>query len=306
MSRNIKAMTVFAGMILWCGHTAFAECISTPDCEDLGYTSASCPQGGVKCPWDVSKQFCGCDGIYQYKCIGRGYVGGEGKSCEDKYVSCRCANRYKWENGACVLDCSITECKVGSVLYSDGSCSYCRLEKKTPIGVVGGVVGPTRYVVALDEHWDDFNFWSDVLGDVPGIDNFSKAEAQKSFDGAANTKAYIAAAGELYDAKRLAAIPFGYCHLYKTAGTSSGQWYFPALGELYMIAVTNFEEVNDALLVAGGTPMGEGQYYWSSSEASGFGQKINEAWMVHAGSGRGNVGGVYKMVSMPNRCMGVF
>ena len=39
---------------------ALAACTQTPDCETMGYiyTADECPNGGVKCPFDISKYFC--------------------------------------------------------------------------------------------------------------------------------------------------------------------------------------------------------------------------------------------------------
>ena len=39
---------------------AIAACTQTPDCETMGYiyTADECPNGGVKCPFDISKYFC--------------------------------------------------------------------------------------------------------------------------------------------------------------------------------------------------------------------------------------------------------
>ena len=39
---------------------AIAACTQTPDCETMGYiyTADECPNGGIKCPFDISKYFC--------------------------------------------------------------------------------------------------------------------------------------------------------------------------------------------------------------------------------------------------------
>ena len=36
------------------------NCTATPNCADLGYTknADSCPDGGIKCPFDENKMFC--------------------------------------------------------------------------------------------------------------------------------------------------------------------------------------------------------------------------------------------------------
>ena len=282
----------------------YAACVPTPDCEELGYTSTICPQGGVKCPWDTTKLFCGCDGMYKYKCIGRGYAGGNGQNCDDKYTSCKCGNRYKWEDGSCVLDCSVTECKIGSILYSDKTCSYCRLESKTPIGVIGGTYNNTKYVVGLNEI---YGFWLIYEGensvvDIPGIENtLDMAILSQAYNGYSNTKAWIDTIRNIYSSEKMNEMVFAKCNDYVTSNTSNGDWFLPSAAELYMVAYTNIEDVNDALLVAGGTPITEGQYYWSSSEAD-----RTNAWYVHAGRNYGTVRHVYKVINTPARCLTTF
>ncbi|MDO5387339.1 MAG: hypothetical protein Q4F75_08755 [Pseudomonadota bacterium] len=43
-----------------------AQCVATQDCASLGYTEASCPNGGLKCPfgstWSCKKE--NCDASY--------------------------------------------------------------------------------------------------------------------------------------------------------------------------------------------------------------------------------------------------
>ena len=82
-------------------------CTATPDCASLGYTEASCPNGGVKCPWG-DKWFCAtsesevCSKYgFKYICTGTGYASGVGESCEGKYTSCTCSSPYTWSGGAC-------------------------------------------------------------------------------------------------------------------------------------------------------------------------------------------------------------
>ena len=90
---------------------ALAACTQTPDCETMGYiyTADECPNGGVKCPFDISKYFCFDPSENESpsvptsgKCCGYinecGYSGGTsssndyycqsyyGKSC---YISCK-------------------------------------------------------------------------------------------------------------------------------------------------------------------------------------------------------------------------
>lgn len=80
--------------------SALAEtCTASPDCKSMGYTEASCPDGGVKCPFG-NYWFCG---------------GGD--------------NPY----------CSVKTCQVGDVLYKNKkcySCQYLTSPWQIPIGIV--------------------------------------------------------------------------------------------------------------------------------------------------------------------------
>ena len=109
----------------------WAQCVSTQDCTALGYTETSCPNGGVKCPFG-NKWFCGrrddhclelaCDELgFKYDCVGTNIAGGEGTECNGKYVACKCASGYGWQDSSCqeiVMngpDGDVYRCK-GSVL----------------------------------------------------------------------------------------------------------------------------------------------------------------------------------------------
>ena len=65
---------------------------------------------------------------------------------------------------------------------------------------------------------------------------------------------------------------FEYVNSYKTEGTQAGDWYLPAMGELYAI-YGNKDVLNITLGKIGGT----GLYadYWSSSEVSS-----SSAWIL--------------------------
>ncbi len=92
-------MTFLSGALFLLPTFAQAEtCTSTPDCKSLGYTQSSCPDGGgVKCPWNTSLMYC----------------------CKKCTTQDPCPN-----------------CKVGTILNSDMTCSQNKTSGKTPIGVV--------------------------------------------------------------------------------------------------------------------------------------------------------------------------
>ena len=117
--------------------TSWAQCLASQDCAALGYTEASCSNGGVKCPFgnkwacfnknaDVCRQEgftqtctgtgqvssgeacanlykkCDCKPEYKYACTGHGYTGGSGAACSGKYTACKCATNFTWTDGICM------------------------------------------------------------------------------------------------------------------------------------------------------------------------------------------------------------
>ena len=97
---NIKLFLLIGTSLSLISMNAYAEsCAATPDCKSLGYTETSCPDGGVKCPWNTSLMYC----------------------CKKSAA------------------CELKSCQVGDVLYSDKKCYTCpinTLPGQIPIGVV--------------------------------------------------------------------------------------------------------------------------------------------------------------------------
>ena len=58
-----------------------------------------------------------------------------------------------------------------------------------------------------------------------------------------------------------------YCKGYSTNGTSRGDWYLPAIGELAFI-MPRFDIINNAISKVGGTSFGNDHTYWSSTQGS--------------------------------------
>ena len=75
---------------------SYAQCVATQDCATLGYTETSCNGGkGVKCPFGnkwaclgADEKACCTKNGFKYTCIGTGYSGGNGDSCDGKYKKC--------------------------------------------------------------------------------------------------------------------------------------------------------------------------------------------------------------------------
>ena len=211
-----------------------------------------------------------CSTYHKYTCSGSNITGAVGTACAGKYEECSCASGYEWVNGACQA-CS-SECKVGSILYSDKTCNSCRISGKTPIGVVAYVNGSTRLAINLPQGQMK---WSSNYVDLDGIDNITDGnKAKADFAGKAHTAAWVAK----YGAGVTGYAP-GYCYNYSTAGTSKHDWYLPALGELFPSVWTNRVAVKRGLKIAGGDKLERG-HYWSSSEYS-----HSYAWTVYGSNG---------------------
>ena len=117
--------------------------------------------------------------------------------------------------------------------------------------------------------------WSLDYIDVSGVANYeSDTDAKTDYNGKANTLAIVSAySGE--SASENAAI---YCNSYSTAGTSAGDWYLPAMGEVYDYIYTNYAKVKAGWDKVGTTI--PSIFFWSSSEYN-----INYAWYVSSSSG---------------------
>ena len=247
--------------------TAHAECTPAPDCAELGYTADSCEGKFVRCPFNTSKLFClPCDSSYKYTCSGDNMIGGVGSVCGGKYASCECANGTTFENGNCVCD---TSCSVGAIYYSDKTCSACVVSGKTAIGVV---VKDNALVMSKDRV---SMTWSSAYTDTSLTNCSSSANAKTDYNGKSNT-AVIVAAHPSETTSNNAAI---YCNSYTTAGTSAGDWYLPAAGELYSYVYGNYSTLEPVFVDS----LGWSDFYWyfwSSSEKS-----YSNAWFVYSGSG---------------------
>ncbi len=245
--------------------TAHAECTPAPDCASIGYTETSCETTSLKCPFDTTKLYClPCDSKYQYTCSGTGYAGGSGVSCGGKYASCECGSGFEWNDNSCEEK---PDCTVGMIYYSDKSCSSTYDNSKTAIGVV------VKYnELVLSQKSSSTMKWGTYGTNVSGLtDITSTAGAIADYNGKANTAAIIAGDSGAVAAK--------YCNDYTTAGTSAGDWYLPATGELYSYVYGNYNAINTAMTSIGWTF--DSAYFWSSSEYSSGG-----VWTVNSSSGR--------------------
>ncbi len=241
----------------------YAECTPTPDCASIGYTETSCEGDSLKCPFDITKMMCmPCDSSFRYDCSGENITGGTGSACGGKYVSCECSEGSVFKDGACACDDS---CTVGAIYYSDGSCSVCVVNIKTPIGVV---VKENELVMSPIAK----GYWGASGTDIPDLTNYAtSSEAITDFNGKNNTDVIIATHISLgLTATESAAV---YCSEYSTLGTNSGDWYLPAAGELYSYVYNNHGILNSIMNKLGWSY--GSNFFWSSSE---YGE--SKAWRV--------------------------
>ena len=160
-----------------------------------------------------------------------------------------------------------SNCKIGDILYSDMTCNTNMIASKTPIGVVFDVTN--TLAIAKDEFT---NLSWGMSGDISGIQNYANSTTSVAdWQGFKNTKAiydYEKSLNSYYPSMEKVL-------LYSTTGTSQGQWYLPAAGELKAIS-DNKDALNTTLSKIGGTQMSGA--YWSSSE-----QDNSNVWLISLG-----------------------
>lgn len=160
--------------------------------------------------------------------------------------------------------CYEEDCRIGSILYSDKTCSTEVIPSKTAIGIVFDEM--RGLALALDDSptplkWGA-KFNTDegtTTGDVPQLVNCSSCSC--STDGKANTSIIL----DFYKNLGISAPAAEYCNNYSTAGTSQGDWFLPSGAELRLI-YKNFIPIQDSLSKLGKGNLQRDKYYWSSSE----------------------------------------
>ena len=235
-------MTISAILfILLFSFSAHATCTPTPDCASIGYTETSCETISLKCPFDQTKLYCfPCDSSYQYTCSNPNEYG-KGESCKGKYKSC----------------CN-TDCVVGNIYYSDGTCNSCLDTNKTPIGVV---VKDNELVMSQRVGGIQ---WGGYGTNISTLTNYSSsANAKTDFNGKDNTAKIVAYFGEDIDTTLHAGV---FCHKYTTEGTSAGDWYLPAMGELYNYVHENYNKIQSTWVNKLALDISINFTFWSSSE----------------------------------------
>ena len=225
------------------------------------YTECICASGYA---WENGSCIEQCSPDFQYTCSGIGYAGGKGTTCGGKYAECTCASGYVWENGSCVQNAAVwgqctgyakKNCKIGDILFSDGTCSTNTVSGKTPIAVV----------VYISSEGCGQAIASDLLNSVYSWENslsLSTTNARDSYASCENSQK-IMAAGDLgkYPAVWGA-------HNYTTAGTKVGDWCLPASG-IFEAIVYNKKVIDTGFKRASGVAFSDRNIVaWSSTEKS--------------------------------------
>ena len=241
-----KILLASTGIIISTG-TAYAACIPTPSCSSLGYESSSSCEGGIKCPFGNAWNCTLADKINEItteiteikKVIEEGGIGGG----------------------------NTKDCAIGSIFYSDISCSYGKVvDGKTPIGVVVYVDGTGGGQAMALKKIGDYA-WGGYGTDITTLTNWGSAEMAATNVQSCSNTILITNAGNksTYPAAWAA-------HEYKTDGTAPEDWCLPAAGIMTSIK-NNMLAINAGFVLAGGDQLGTSSYLWSSSEYNS-----NRAW----------------------------
>ena len=268
-------------------------CVKLPSCEELGYVFPY-KEGRrqIRCPFDIDKV------LYLDYCQAYGLQGkpdevaGEYQECiEEKadgtkintgyYRYTRCNVGYRYESGHCVrYSCNTPHtCLVGDVYLHDNE----------PIGVVFFDDGTVTKIVGLKNinssgiegnlvvYWTSSN--TRDYYDIPNLTNYSlSTDAEKDTNGKSNTAtilAYASANGKTVQAATATSL-----YAPNVCGSETmcakGNWYLPAMGELWMM-YNNLSTIDNVLNSVGGTKLKHSgaNYFWSSTECH-----LQGAWVL--------------------------
>ena len=165
-------------------------------------------------------------------------------SCQSKYPSCECDYGYEWDSEQGCID--ITDCRIGSILYSDKTCTMVwnpNTSTKTPIGVVvySSSLGHGQALAWDAPEYGHGKVWGGWGIDIPDLPN--RSNPQNDFNSCENTAAIMAAGdSSTYPAAWAA-------HNYSSPGTSVGDWCLPASGIIRSIR-DNIDVINRGLISA--------------------------------------------------------
>ena len=207
-----------------------------------------------------------CDGYYNPLYEGEGIGEASKYKCNKvRPVISFCPDGYEFNHyynickkkGAC--NGSAQNCKIGDIVYSDKTCSATLISGKTPIAVVvhKSPDGNCAQAISLSDTKGYFP-WNNTSKDITGIFNYrTETGASQDYASCENTEAIVAVTS--YTTAAQAA------NSYSTTGTNRGDWCLPALG-IWKDILNNKTIIDNAINLAGGTPLNTKYKYWSSSE----------------------------------------
>jgi len=277
---DVAAVVIFLLIPQFAYGDTTSECTPAPDCAGLGYDQTTCPGGFLRCPFDTNMLFCmpdcnlevtaeqcaaQCKEVGTQSCVRDGvtYYAGCGDNLCNGTQECSVGDDVT--AGECIAS------GLGQILYSDMTISSEIVSGKTAIGVVVGGSGDStiRYVIGLSEAEKP---WSTSASNSSLTDFSLKEDVIQDKSGKSGTSVLVAGIG---DNSNYAA---GYCYNYTTSGTTKGQWYLPAAGELYTSIYQNYAKVNETLeRLTNGTLLSSSTLYWSVNE-----KDADTAWGVKA------------------------
>ena len=252
-----------------------AQCVETTNCETLGYTENSCNnRKGLKCPFG-EKWLCAGDkdsvcaeNGFKYSCTGTGYNGGAGAACGGKYTSCTCSSGYEWKNGVCQQKASdYSTCRLGTLFYSDETCSYDKLSNKELLGVV-------VYEKTATENGWVMTVKPIATGIAWGIYGTTTGITDKAASASCTNTNKLATLGNENEAARAA----------NNYHAGNKKWCLPTYNVLNNINnQINLTKINIGITTAKGIILGNvdqstdwaDEYIWSSSE-----QDLYDAWYL--------------------------
>ena len=188
MRRYLYLSTAVAGVMMTAGAgVSFAQCVTTQNCAELGYTETSCPDGtGIKCPFgdtfactggssEITPEQCTQLG-FTHTCTDANETGGSGTACDSKYTACTCTSGYEWKDGTCQKQ--VLNGAQGELYYCNGT-------------VVGVRATGMDFYVAMNEgtaYFSDraqeacknYTFCGNIKGTLPTLDQLEIIYNNKS------------------------------------------------------------------------------------------------------------------------------
>ena len=171
---------------------------------------------------------------------------------------CDDAENYVYDQAtdSCVKD---GVCRLGSIFYSDKTCSMRLKDGKTPIGVVVYVDGTGAGQAMALKSLGDY-MWSTEYVDISGLTNYTSRDTASTDFASCENSAIIRAQG---NSSTYPAVWAAYN--YTTAGTKAGDWCLPAAG-IFTSIYNNQSTINTGFSRANGTQFTSSTYAWASSE----------------------------------------